>query len=140
MDIGHLITNIANGTRQRFDHFFAQYDLTYPQYRCLMWMFRQDAPVNQQALCAALCIKASSVSSLIRNLEKKGYVRREPNSQDRRNWNLILTDKALELQSRIEVATENGERQLLTGLTPAQVETARIVLEQILQNLEDGQG
>ena len=138
MDIGYLITNIANCMRQKFDAFFAQYDLTYAQYRALMWMFTRplNEEINQNALCNALCVKPSSISSLIRTLENRGFLTSSRRAGDHRNKNLILTDKALEVRDSLEKARINGETQLLHDLDPELVESLRIALEQIMQNVE----
>jgi len=138
MDIGYLITNIANGTRQRFDNFFAREGLTYPQYRALMWIFLQpeDKEINQQSLCNALCVKPSSISSMVRNLEKEGYLERYQSEHDSRNKRLVLTDKARKLRDKLEAARANGEKQILTGLSQEQISVLHTALEQILKNVE----
>ena len=138
MDIGYMLTNISNGTRQKFDSFFSQYDLTYAQYRALMWMFGRpaDEQINQNDLCNALCVKPSSISSLIRTLENRGFLATSRRDGDHRNKNLILTQKALEVQAALERARINGEEQLTHGLDPETVEILRRALEQILKNVE----
>ena len=139
-EIGALITTIAHGINWRFDQFFRQYELTYPQYRTLIWLFSQPegSNVNQQALCNALCVKPSSVSSLVRNLEKKGYITTVRAKADIRNKWLRLTDKALELQTVLDNASLNGEAQLCVGISEADKATLTRCLEQILENLEAG--
>ena len=138
--IGALITTIAHGINWRFDQFFRQYELTYPQYRTLIWLFSQPegANVNQQALCNALCVKPSSVSSLVRNLEKKGYITTVRSKTDIRNKWLRLTDKALELHTVLDNAALNSEAQLCVGISEADRAVLARCLGQILENLEAG--
>ena len=139
MDFGNMITNIANGIHQKYDIFFSSYDLTYSQYRVLMWMFEQpeDSNINQQTLADAMGVKASSISSLVRTLERKGYLTASRNQSDQRNKCLLLTSKAEELRAALITATKNGEKQLTLGLTENQIEALKSGLSQIYQNIEE---
>jgi DNA-binding MarR family transcriptional regulator len=137
-DIGFLITNISYGIRQYFDKLFVDYDVTYPQSRVLTRLFGQlnKGNVNQRDLEYALGIKASSVSSLVRNLEQKGLIRCERLPQDTRNKQVMLTEKGLELQHVLESARDKAEAELVKGLDEAQQELLKQFLRQVLTNLE----
>lgn len=138
-DIGFLITNISYGVRQYFDRCFAEHDVTYPQSRVLTRLFSQlgKGDVNQRDLEYALGIKASSVSSLVRNLEQKGFIRCERLPQDTRNKRVILTEKGLEVRKVLEDARNQAESCMVAGLTPEQQEMFRGYLRQVLKNLEE---
>ncbi len=137
-DIGFLITNISYAIRQYFDKCFADYDVTYPQSRVLTRLFGQlnKGDVNQRDLEYALGIKASSVSSLVRNLEQKGFIRCERLPQDTRNKRVILTEKGMEVQGLINGARNQAEADMVKGLDPQQQELLRKCLRQVLDNLE----
>ncbi len=137
-DIGFLITNISYAVRQYFDKCFSDYDVTYPQSRVLTRLFRQlgREDVNQRDLEYALGIKASSVSSLVRNLEQKGFIRCERLPQDTRNKRVILTEKGMEVQKVLADARNQAEENMVKGLTEEQQELLRACLRQVLNNLE----
>lgn len=137
-DIGYMITNISYGIRQYFDNAFADCDVTYPQSRVLTRLFSQlgKGDVNQRNLEYALGIKASSVSSLVRNLEQKGFVTCERLPQDTRNKRIILTEKGLRLRDFIESIRNQAESEMTRGLTPDQVAVFRACLLQVMDNLE----
>ena len=131
-DVGYMITNISYGIRQYFGSLFAEYDVTYPQSRVLIRMFSQQGKedVNQRDLEHALGIKASSVSSLVRNLEQKDLIRCERMPQDTRNKRILLTDKGMQLRNILERATERAESNLIRGLSPEQLATLQTCLSQ----------
>lgn len=137
-DIGFLITNISYAVRQYFDKCFSDYDVTYPQSRVLTRLFRQlgKENVNQRDLEYALGIKASSVSSLVRNLEQKGFIRCERLPQDTRNKRVILTEKGMEVQKVLADARNQAEANMVKGLSEEQQELLRTCLRQVLNNLE----
>lgn len=137
-DIGFLITNIAYAVRQYFDRCFANYDVTYPQSRVLTRLFSQmdKGDVNQRDLEYALGIKASSVSSLVRNLEQKGFIRCERLPQDTRNKRVILTEKGLEVQKVLADARHRAEENMIKGLSVEQQDLLRACLRQVLTNMD----
>jgi DNA-binding MarR family transcriptional regulator len=137
-DIGFLITNISYGIRQYFDKLFVDYDVTYPQSRVLTRLFGQlnKGNVNQRDLEYALGIKASSVSSLVRNLEQKGFIRCERLPQDTRNKQVMLTEKGMELQHVLGSARDKAEEELVKGLDEGQQVLLKQCLRQVLSNLE----
>ena len=139
-DVGYMITNISYGIRQYFGNLFADYDVTYPQSRVLTRLFAQlgKGDVNQRDLEYALGIKASSVSSLVRNLEQKGLIRSERMPQDTRNKRILLTDKGMQLRDMLSETRDQAETALTAGLTEEQVETFRICLRQVMENLNAG--
>lgn len=139
-DIGYMITNISYGIRQYFGNLFAEYDVTYPQSRVLTRLFARlgKGDVNQRDLEYALGIKASSVSSLVRNLEQKGLITCERLPQDTRNKRILLTEKGMQLRDCLEQARNQAENALVEGLTEEQLTVFRVCLSQVMQNLNSG--
>ncbi len=136
-DVGYMITNISYGIRQYFGMLFSDYDVTYPQSRVLTRLFAQlgKGDVNQRDLEHALGIKASSVSSLVRNLEQKGLITSERLPQDTRNKRIILTEKGMLLRDSLEHARIQAENTIVQGLSQDQLETLRGCLRQVMTNL-----
>ena len=136
-DVGYMITNISYGIRQYFGMLFSDFDVTYPQSRVLTRLFAQlgKGDVNQRDLEHALGIKASSVSSLVRNLEQKGLITSERLPQDTRNKRIILTEKGMQLRDSLESARNQAENTIVQGLSQDQLETLRGCLRQVMTNL-----
>ena len=137
-DVGFLITNISYGIRQYFESLYTDYDVTYPQSRVLRRLISRagKGDVNQRDLEHALGIKASSVSSLVRNLEHKGLICCERLPQDTRNKRILLTEKGVQLAGIISSAMAEAEKNLIHGLSPEQADTLRLCLRKIMENLE----
>ena len=115
------------------------YDVTYPQSRVLTRLFGQlgKGDVNQRDLEYALGIKASSVSSLVRNLEQKGFIRCERLPQDTRNKRVLLTEKGMEVRAILDGARDQAEAKLVRGMSQEEQETLRQCLRKVLENLEE---
>lgn len=141
-DVGYMITNISYGIRQYFDNFLSDYDVTYPQSRVLARLFTQlgKQDVNQRDLEYALGIKASSVSSLVRNLEQKGLITCERLPQDTRNKRILLTEKGMQLDDLLKGSRFQAEQVLTANLSDEQIAVFRTCLQQVLENLEEQLG
>ena len=79
-------------------------------------------------------LSSAGVTSRIDRLERRGYVRRLPDPNDRRGVLIELTDEGLEAVDAAVEANTISDRQLLDRLDPEEV----VVLEGILRKLLGG--
>lgn len=75
-------------------------DLTFEMLQIMMRIWRQEG-LNQQELANQTFKDKVSLSYLINNLEKKGLVKRQSDTEDRRNKRIFLTPQGLELRERV---------------------------------------
>ena len=68
------------------------YDVNKTQLRALVFM-KNYGEISMTELCAKLNIEKGSLTSLIDNLSKKGYVYREKNLKDRRKYMIVITEE-----------------------------------------------
>lgn len=66
--------------------------LTYPQYITLTLLWEADRQ-KVNTLAKALRMETSTLTPLVTRLEGMGLVRREPNAEDRRAIDVVLTPK-----------------------------------------------
>jgi DNA-binding MarR family transcriptional regulator len=96
--------------------------------------------LSQQELAAKLGMYASRLVALIDDLEKRGFIERQPSSTDRRLYALHLTDSGKEQLSAIgAIAREHG-RALLDGLSDDERSSLTALLERVAkkQGLQEG--
>ena len=70
------------------------YDVT--QLRALVFM-RNYGEISMTELCAKLNIEKGSLTSMIDDLSKKGYVYREKNLKDRRKYMIVITEEGKQI-------------------------------------------
>ena len=85
-------------------------------------------------LARGLMLSSAGVTSRIDRLERRGYVRRLADPNDRRGVLIELTDEGLEAVDAAVAANSVSDRQLLDRLDPEEV----VVLEGILRKLLGG--
>ena len=60
-----------------------------------------------------------------------------PNANDKRKKNIYLTEKAYDIQRRMEADRRKLDRELTRGMTKREVEALRKNLEKMLYNIAD---
>ena len=68
------------------------YDVNKTQLRALVFM-KNYGEISMTELCAKLNIEKVSLTSMIDDLSKKGYVYREKNLKDRRKYMIVITEE-----------------------------------------------
>ncbi len=136
--IGFLVTQVSHSITQCFNRAFEQYDITFPQSRVMAYLIRQQdvGDVNQRDLESALGIKASSISSLVRNLENKGFVECKRRAADARNKSITLTEKGLAVQRQLEGLCHEIEEILTVGISDEQLSELADQLQKVRSNIE----
>ena len=68
------------------------YDVNKTQLRALIFK-KNYGEISMTELCAKLNIEKGSLTSMIDDLSKKGYVYREKNLKDRRKYMIVITEE-----------------------------------------------
>ena len=74
-------------------------DLTYTQYIVMMY-FWETGKSNLKDIGKTLLLDSSTLTPLLKKLEKKGYVTRVRSTIDERNLEIELTEKGEELKTK----------------------------------------
>ncbi len=96
---------------------FAGTTLTEPRVH-LLWVLLHSGPSPQRVLAEALGSTPRNISALVDGLEATGYVRREPNPDDRRAVLVTLTDEASRMMRRMGEDHARLSELLLQAVDP----------------------
>ena len=95
-----------------------------------------DRDVFQRDIEEKFSVRRSTVSSMLKLMEKKGLVVRESVGYDARLKKLTLTLKALEMYKEMMANIERDERNLREGLSEEELKEFFRILEKIRKNAE----
>ncbi|MEI8274227.1 MAG: MarR family transcriptional regulator [Paludibacter sp.] len=106
--------------------------LTEPQYNILRVLrgFRTDGPSSIGFLKERMLDKSSDVSRLVDKLFEKGMIDRKENNIDRRQKDVLITDKGLRLLDEM-LDCENQVDAILHKLTDQEVQELNRLLNKI---------
>ncbi|WP_029904112.1 MarR family winged helix-turn-helix transcriptional regulator [Prevotella sp. 10(H)] len=97
-------------------------DVTFEMLHILRCMDRAGSKVNQQELANLTFKDKSSLSYLIKNMEKRGLVIREEDTNDKRNKLVVLTFKGKEMHTRINKIINDVYAKLEENVNPEHIE------------------
>ncbi|MDD7389616.1 MAG: MarR family transcriptional regulator [Lachnospiraceae bacterium] len=119
-----------------FSSFFDDLPLTSTQALTLEFIIdkAQHGEVFQKDIEVFLSIRGSSVTSLINNLERDGYIRRETVAFDGRYKHLAPTEKALGLKPVISERIDRYMESLFVGIPEEDLKIFESVLEKMAEN------
>lgn len=110
-------------------------EITIEQWSVLYHLWKKEG-MSQQELCNASFRDKPSITRLVDNLEKLKLVKRMPSSTDRRQNLIMLTEAAKKLQDKTMEIASNTLNEALTGVSAADVERAKHVLQKVYDNLK----
>ncbi|NJD92288.1 MAG: MarR family transcriptional regulator [Geobacter sp.] len=111
----------AESVTSRLTRLMATEELTISQFGVLEALHHKG-PLCQRDIAAKILKSTGNMTMVIDNLEKRGLVRRERHSEDRRYFTIHLTDKGQELISRSFSAVEAAIVTEMSVLTAAEQE------------------
>lgn len=112
-------------------------DVTTMQIWIIGYLYdHRDREVYQKDIERDFTITRSTVTGILKLMEKKGFIRRTTVPEDARLKKLILLEKGEVLLKGVRSHIEQTEKMLVQGLSEEEVETLFRLLEQIRNNLE----
>lgn len=99
----------------------------------LLYKLCTEGEIKQKRLTELLHCEPSTITNMIKTLEKKGFVSRKKDPDDGRVSLVYLTEKGRELREPIEEIWLQQQEKLLKGFT----EENRVFLNDFLQQMEN---
>ena len=132
------ILNLARTNDQvqiLFERLFRGYDeLTPSQYNILRILRGEGQPMQILEIAERTITVVPGITGLIDRLERKGLVRRERSTEDRRVIYVSITDKALEVLARIDAPLIKLHQDVVGSLAREEL----VELVRLLEKIRDG--
>ena len=111
-------------------------DLQSSQYAFILAICREPGR-SQEDLARELCVNKSTVARNITCLEEKGYVTRTPLPQDKRQFSVFPTEKALCVLPKIKAASSEWMRLLSEGISQTELDIFDSVLTRMQEKARE---
>ena len=136
--IGFTVKQINNIYEKDLNENLKQLVITASQCAVLDFLLHTNKEeVNQRDVERGLSLKNPTVTGLLKRLEEKGFIFCVPNTADKRKKNIFLTEKAYDIQRKMEANRRKLDRQLTRGLTKKEVAALERGLEKVLYNIAE---
>lgn len=128
--LGMRLRGAYLGMHRRFQARFAKLGVTADQF-VVLTLLAEDDGIIQKELTRRTCSDANTIAALVALLERNGWVRREPSSEDRRARRVFLTPEGRRLQRRLDRSAADLHRRLFEALSKEQTAVVLAALERI---------
>lgn len=118
---GRLLKRVHQLWHQVINERLRPRGVSHSQWRVVLEVSRNEAPMTQSALAAELGVESPTMVRLLDRLEDKGWIARAPCPTDRRARYVELTPRARRLASEIEVVVGEVRQALLRDLRPREL-------------------
>lgn len=137
--IGKEIQVVANLFRRLGDENLSHHAINISQLRILGYLRRGEGrgAVFQKDLEEAFGVRRSSVTSIVKNMERSGYLIRENSPEDARLKEVRLTEKGRELDDALRSFILSLEKEMTRGLTREELAVLKKALLCMQENLEE---
>ncbi|WP_419770738.1 MAG: MarR family winged helix-turn-helix transcriptional regulator [Candidatus Marinarcus sp.] len=112
---GVLIANIRNSLKNNLEKELMKYDISASQSIILRRLCEKDN-LTQKELAEDTYFLQPSLTLLIDKLERKGLVQRQSKLNDRRAYNICITQKGRELEKILIDASNKVENEAFQGM------------------------
>ena len=136
--IGFIVKQINNIYEKELTRRLKMLGITSSQCAVLNYLFRSNQEeVTQREIEKHLNLKNPTVTGLLKRLDEKGFVLCVQSTSDRRCKNIYLTEKAYDIQKKMESDRKKLDKRLTIGMTKKETELLRKGLEKVLYNISE---
>lgn len=109
-------------------------DLTPEQFLLIDLLWNQG-PLSQQELAYQMQKDKNSITKLVDAIERKGYVVRQQNQNDRRSNTIVLTDLAISLKDDAKTKGISILNNILEGISEDELHSFLETLNKLCSNM-----
>ncbi len=131
--IGRLISILYRQSKVYFNKKLEPYGLGHGQMPVLMYIIHHKGS-TQHGISNHFMLDKGSTSSLIKNMEKNGFIRREQHRADRRSYKLYITAKTERLLPEFYKIFQGWTDILLKDFTNEEKEQSFELLNHMIEN------
>ncbi len=136
---GHLVRRAHQRTVALFMEETAGFDVTPVQFAILHELLAQPGE-DQVTLASRVAFDAATSGSVIGRLEKRGWIRREPDTRDRRRKLLWITPEGEVAALQMRAAAERVQERLTAPLTMDERAQLMALLTKVVYQHQDPAG
>lgn len=109
------------------------YNLTHSQFKIIKYLYsRKDISTVQKDIESFLDMSGPTITKILSILEKNGWLIRVASDKDKRQNNIILSEKSMMLEEKFALVAKNLENALTINLTEEELVDLQKLLRKIL--------
>ena len=134
--IGYLARIVFRSFSRLLERSTLTYDVSAGQWRFLRQLWREDG-ITQRELSERVGMREPTTVVALKGLEKAGFITRKKTVEDRRKTFIYLTPHARKLELILAPLNAEVHKVATRGMTDEEVETLRLLMRRVIDNLAD---
>ncbi|MFM0281285.1 MarR family transcriptional regulator [Paraburkholderia sediminicola] len=135
---GYLIRDVHRAFVRDLVRALEPYKLSGAQWAALRVLWEEQG-LTQVQLAERMRTEKAALTTVLDTLERKNYIARSRDQNDRRKSNIYLTRAGQQLKEALLPLSMVVHSRAIDGLSPSELKTGRKVLERILANLTESE-
>lgn len=99
-ELARLTFLLARVCEEKEEYFIKLFNITNAEFRCLRFL-KDNCYLSVKELAKAMALTPGRITHIITGLEKKGFIIREIDKNDRRNIRIMLSEKAIPFMEKV---------------------------------------
>lgn len=118
LSVGFMFKQINNIYEKEFNNLLRGIGITSSQCAVLDYLLGSSKEfMNQKDIEKALSLKNPTVTGILKRLDEKGFILAVPSNQDKRCKNIYPTEKAYDIQKKMDNYRKKIDRRLTIGMS-----------------------
>jgi DNA-binding MarR family transcriptional regulator len=109
----------------------------HPGQGKVLLILRDLNGINQREICKKLNVKPSTVTVMIKRMEKNNYIERKSDECDQRITRIFITQKGLEVCKLLDEAHKSLEKDCFKNFTDEEIVLIKKLLTKVKDNLNN---
>ncbi len=133
-DIGMLTNKVSKKLTSYLNNKLEKFNITTEQWTVLLKLSKKNK-ISQKLLAEVSGKDQSTLARILDILERKAFIERHPSKEDRRSFEIHITDSGLNIIGEVSPFLEDLFNKLLKDISPEKLEVYNAVLLKIDKNI-----
>ncbi|AVK48840.1 transcriptional regulator [Clostridium sp. MF28] len=133
-DIGMLTNKVSKKLTSYLNNKLEKFNITTEQWTVLLKLSKQNK-ISQKLLAEVSGKDQSTLARILDILERKAFIERHPSKEDRRSFEIHITDSGLNIIGEVSPFLEDLFNKLLKDISLEKLEVYNAVLLKIDKNI-----
>ena len=141
LSVGFMFKQINNIYEKEFNNLLRGIGITSSQCAVLDYLLGSSKEfMNQKDIEKEFGLRPSTnptVTGILKRLDEKGFILAVPSNQDKRCKNIYPTEKAYDIQKKMDNYRKKIDRRLTIGMSKKEIAALEKMLDRVLYNISD---
>lgn len=112
------------------------YNVTVGQFPILVHLWEEQG-ITQKALRDLIRVEQPTLANTLKRMERDGLIKRVPDEEDKRQWRIYMTQRALDIKDALQEASRNVNEIIIGGMNETEQKEFMRLIGIITSTLEN---